>query len=51
MQKHNKEIGPALVGIELKNREDYDILLSNMHKFNLNYTEINKDDTLFGYLV
>lgn len=51
MQKHNKETGPALVGVELKSREDYDILLHNMRKFNINYTELNKDDNLFGYLV
>ena len=24
MQKHNKETGPALVGMELKSREDYE---------------------------
>jgi threonine dehydratase len=51
MQKHNKESGPALVGIELKSREDYEVLLANMNKFNINYTELNKNDTLFGYLV
>ena len=51
MQKHNKETGPALVGIELKNREDYDALLENMRQYNISYTELNKDDTLFGYLV
>lgn len=51
MQKHNKETGPALVGVELKSREDYEILLRNMQKFNINYTELNKDDNLFGYLV
>lgn len=51
MQKHNKESGPALVGIELKNREDYATLLENMRQYNINYTELNKDDTLFGYLV
>lgn len=51
MQKHNKETGPALVGVELRNREDYEVLLINMEKFNINYTELNKDDTLFGYLV
>jgi threonine dehydratase len=39
MQKHNKEAGPALVGVELKSRSDYD------------YTELNKNDHLFGYLV
>lgn len=51
MQKHNKETGPALVGVELRQREDYDALMENMKKFNINYTEINKDDTLFSYLV
>jgi threonine dehydratase len=51
MQKHNKETGPALVGIELKVREDYDALLSNMQRFQINYTELKKDDNAFGYLV
>ena len=51
MQKHNKETGPALVGVELRNKEDYDRLLNNMKKFQINYTELNKDDTLFSYLV
>lgn len=51
MQKHNKETGPALVGIELKSREDYDVLLQNMSRYNINYTELNKDDNVFGYLV
>jgi threonine dehydratase len=51
IQKHNKETGPALVGIELKNREDYDILTANLRKYNFHYTELNKDDNLFGYLV
>lgn len=51
MQKHNKETGPALVGVELKHREDYDALMENMRQYNINYTEINKDDTLFSYLV
>jgi threonine dehydratase len=51
MQKHNKETGPALVGIELKSREDYDTLLKNMNKYNINYTELNKNDNVFGYLV
>ena len=51
MQKTNKESGPALIGVELKNREDYDLLVINMKKYHVNYTELNKDDTLFGYLV
>lgn len=51
MQKHNKETGPALVGVELQSREDYEVLLRNMDKYHINYTELNKNDNLFGYLV
>jgi len=51
MQKHNKETGHALVGIELRAREDYQTLIDNMKKFNISYTELNKNDTLFSYLV
>ncbi|HKB44501.1 MAG TPA: pyridoxal-phosphate dependent enzyme, partial [Chitinophagaceae bacterium] len=51
MQKHNKETGPALVGIELRKKEDYDRLLENLKKYNVNYTELNKNDNLFGYVV
>lgn len=51
MQKTNKESGPALIGVELKNREDYNRLLQNMKTYAINYTELNKNDTLFGYLV
>jgi len=51
MQKTNKEAGPALIGIELKSRKDYEILLENMNKRHINFTELNKNDNLFGYLV
>lgn len=51
MQKTNKESGPALIGVELKSRDDYDQLLIKMKKYHINYTELNKNDTLFGYLV
>ncbi|HMO33359.1 MAG TPA: threonine ammonia-lyase [Lacibacter sp.] len=51
MQKTNKENGPALIGVELKSREDYEQLLAKMNDRHINYTELNKDDTLFGYLV
>lgn len=51
MQKHNKETGPALVGIELKSRHDYEQLTDNMKKHQINYTELNRNDNLFGYLV
>jgi threonine dehydratase len=51
MQKTNKENGPALVGIELKSKQDYDLLLQNMNTYQIDYKELNKDNTLFGYLV
>lgn len=51
MQKTNKETGPALVGIELQSPDDYTQLIANMKKYNIDFTELNKDDTLFGYLV
>jgi threonine dehydratase len=51
MQKHNKETGPALVGIELKSKGDYELLLQNLNRYHVNYTELNKNDNVFGYLV
>jgi len=51
MQKHNKETGPALVGIELKTKEDYDVLLDKLNQYHINYTELKNNDNAFGYLV
>jgi len=51
MQKTNKESGPALVGIELQSRHDYEELMNRMQQYHIDYTELNKDDTLFGYVV
>lgn len=51
MQKTNKETGPALVGIELLRAEDYTTLIEKMHQYHIDFSEINKNDTLFGYLV
>jgi threonine dehydratase len=51
MQKHNKETGPALVGIELKTKNDYDVLLKNLNDYHINYTELKSGDNAFGYLV
>ena len=51
MQKTNKENGPALVGIELQSRTDYERLIEKMRTSNIGYAAINKNDQLFGYLV
>ena len=51
MQKTDKESGPAVVGIELVSRADYEALMENMKKYQIDFTEINKNDTLFSLLV
>src|ERR1700712_1743157 len=51
IKKTSKENGPALVGIELKNAEDYPALLQRMETHRFDVIEINRDQTLFEYLV
>jgi threonine dehydratase len=51
MQKTNKETGPALVGIELSNKADYTDFISRMKSKQIDFSEINKNDNLFGYLI
>ena len=51
IHKHNKESGPALVGIELQSKKDYESLLKKLDEFHVNYTELKKDDNAFAYLV
>jgi threonine dehydratase len=51
MQKTNKEKGPALVGIELQDKSGYQELLLNLENHNIDFSEINKNDTLFSYLI
>lgn len=51
IQKNNKESGPALIGIELKSRDDFQSLLQRMDAYQLNFTLVNQDENLFEYLV
>lgn len=51
IKKTERENGPALVGIELKDREDYSPLLTRMKAFKFDIIELNQDQTLFEYLV
>ncbi|MFC7677496.1 threonine ammonia-lyase IlvA [Paenibacillus sp. GCM10028914] len=50
-KKHNKENGPALVGIELMHPEDYGPLVERMNRKGLDYTELNKNMNLFNLLI
>jgi len=51
IKKTSKENGPALVGIELKNADDYPALLQRMVAHRFEVIEINSNQTLFEYLV
>lgn len=51
IKKTNRENGPALVGIELANKADYDALVQRMKEFKFEIIELNNDQTLFEYLV
>ncbi|MCJ8209425.1 threonine ammonia-lyase IlvA [Mucilaginibacter sp. RS28] len=51
IKKTERESGPALVGIELKDAEDYPALLKRMEEHRFDVIEINRDQTLFEYLV
>jgi len=51
IKKNNREAGPALVGIELKKPADFAILISNMKKNKVVFTEVNNHESLFEYLI
>lgn len=51
IKKTEKEQGPALVGVELANKEDYDGLMKRLHEHRFEVIELNKEQTLFEYLV
>lgn len=50
-KKNNRESGPALVGIEVKQREDYESLIKRMDHFKINYQVVNDQPELFNLLV
>ncbi|GJM81548.1 L-threonine dehydratase [Paenibacillus sp. HMSSN-139] len=50
-KKHNKENGPALVGIELSDKADYEALVGRMSAKGIAYTELNRDLNLFNLLI
>ncbi|SEM81888.1 L-threonine ammonia-lyase [Mesobacillus persicus] len=50
-KKHNKESGPALVGIELKDKNEYSRLKESLQRKGFSFIELNKDNQLFNLLV
>lgn len=51
IKKNNKEKGPALVGIELKDKKDFEPLLARMKEIEMNYTILKSNDLLYKYLI
>ncbi|MFS1519075.1 threonine ammonia-lyase IlvA [Bacillus sp. SCS-151] len=50
-KKNNRENGPALVGIELKHKNDYKPLIERMNKKGFAYQEVKKDSNLFHLFI
>ena len=51
IKKTNKEEGPALIGIEVASKEDYQALINRMKANNITYEYINENNKLFEILI
>ncbi|SMG25363.1 threonine ammonia-lyase IlvA [Sphingobacterium psychroaquaticum] len=51
IKKTERERGPALIGIELNDPKDYTSLIERFKAYKFDFIEVNKDQTLFEYLV
>jgi len=50
-KKTNRETGPAVVGIELKHREDFEPLIERMQAQNIVFEYLNDQPDLFQFLI
>jgi threonine dehydratase len=50
-KKTNRENGPAMVGVEVKSKEDFTLLIERMESKNVDYTLVNSDSNLFSFLI
>ena len=51
IKKTNKNFGPALIGIELSAKEDFDALIQRLDAHGAEYEYINKNNKLFEILI
>lgn len=51
VKKNNKEKGPALVGIELKDKKDFPPILRKLKEYDFNFKIINNESILYSYLI
>ena len=50
-KKNNRSSGPALVGVELQDKSDFDGLISRMKERNINFEHINNSPILFEWII
>jgi threonine dehydratase len=50
-KKTNREKGPAVIGIEVRKKEDFNGLVERMHEFGFVYEYLNNEPTLFQVLI
>ena len=50
-KKTARERGPALVGVELKSKDDFQPLIARMAQYNIEYEYINEKPALFEFLI
>ena len=50
-KKNNRESGPALIGIELKDPKDFDALINRLKESQIDFEHLNKSPLLFDMLV
>lgn len=50
-KKNNRESGPVIVGVELKDPKDFDSLIQKMKELNFTYEYLNENQALFTTLI
>ena len=51
LKKNSRERGPAVVGLELKNKNDFDGLVQRMKEKDINFEYLNNRPDLFQFLI
>jgi len=51
VKRNEKEKGPVLIGIELKEKKNLIPLMKRMRKFGFNFRKLKEDDLLYQYLI
>ena len=51
MKKNDRESGPALVGIEVDSREEYEKLIERMQDYDLDFTLLDPTSDVGKYIV